>query len=69
VKKSVRDPQGFTVLDLPALVRMKLTSNRPIDQVHVEDLLRLELITHSVRQSLPSDLLMRLRAIEGAVED
>jgi hypothetical protein len=41
VDESVRDPQEFLVLNIPALVRMKLTSFRRIDQVHIEDLLRM----------------------------
>ena len=39
MSEAVRDPEGFLVLDLPALVRMKLTSFRDIDRVHIGDLL------------------------------
>jgi hypothetical protein len=53
----VRDPQGFAVLDLEALVRMKLTSNRRIDRVHVEDFLRMDLIDESVVSTLTPSLL------------
>jgi hypothetical protein len=69
VTESVRDPQGFAVLDLPALVRMKLTSNRPVDQVHVEDLLRMELIDDSVRSALPPSLRDRLDHILQSMEE
>lgn len=34
VDEAVFDPEGFWVLDLPALVRMKLTSLRDMDRVH-----------------------------------
>lgn len=65
VDESVRDPQGFRVLDLPALVRMKLTSFRDIDRVHVADLLDVGLIDARVRTALPSDLQARLTQIEA----
>lgn len=67
--ESVRDPLGFAVLDLRPLVRMKLTSNRRIDQVHIEDLLRLDLIDNAVRQALPAPLRQRLSEIERSLED
>ncbi len=64
VDESERDPEGFMVLGLAALVRMKLTSFRDIDRVHVADLLSVGLVTDEVRASLPSDLLTRLEEIE-----
>ncbi len=67
--EAVRDPQGFWVLDLPALVRMKLTSFRPIDQAHIEDLLRVELIDATVRATLPAALVERLTAVESAMDN
>ena len=69
VDEAVRDPEGFWVLDLPALVRMKLTSNRDIDRVHIADLLDVGLIGDSVRDALPSELLKRLDDIQRSVED
>lgn len=69
VEEAVRDPEGFLVLDLPALVRMKLTSMRPIDQAHVEDLLSVGLIEPSVRKSLPQELLDNLNRIEEAMDE
>lgn len=60
VDEGVRDPEGFLVLDLPALVRMKLTSFRPIDQVHVGDMVSVGLIDARVREALPPELLSRL---------
>jgi hypothetical protein len=68
VEESVIAPEGFRVLNLAALVRMKLTSFRDIDRVHVADLLRVGLIDDAVRKSLPSDLTKRLRAIEATID-
>lgn len=64
VDESVRDPEGSIVLDLPALVRMKLTSFRPIDHMHVGDMLAVGLLDARVRATLPADLLARLTQIE-----
>lgn len=69
VDEAVRDPAGFWVLDLPALVRMKLTSNRDIDRAHVADLLQVGLIGDAIRGLLPSDLSARLREIELSLDD
>lgn len=64
VEESVRDPEGFWVLDLPALVRMKLTSFRDIDRVHIADMLSVGLVDAGVRGALPPDLIARLAEIE-----
>lgn len=64
VEEAIRDPEGFLVLDLPALVRMKLTSFRPIDQAHVIDMLGVGLIDDTVRASLPEALRERLETLE-----
>ena len=64
VEEAVRDPEGFLVIDLPALVRMKLTSFRDIDRVHVADMLSVGLIDIAVRQVLPAELLARLEEVE-----
>lgn len=69
VDEVVRDPQGYRVLNLSALVRMKLTSNRRIDQVHIEDLLRMRLIDESIRNQLPVELQDRLNAVEQTMRD
>ena len=69
VAEAVRDPEGFLVLDLPALVRMKLTSLRAIDRAHVEDLLRMGLIDANVTSKLPEELRERLADIEASLED
>ena len=59
---------GFRVLDLASLVRMKLDAFRRVDQVHLEDLLRLGLIDASVAESLPAELLDRLRHVRDTME-
>lgn len=61
-------PEGFRVLSLPALLRMKLTSNRDIDRVHVADLLDVGLVDGRVRAALPAELRARLAAIEQQME-
>ena len=68
VDEGVRDAEGFLVLDLPALVRMKLTSLCDIDRVHIADLLTVGMIDDSVRKTIPPDLLERLRSIEESVD-
>jgi len=69
VGEAVRDPEGFLVLSLPAIVRMKLTSLRAIDHAHVEDLLRIGLIDADVTSKLPEELRKRLANIEASLED
>jgi hypothetical protein len=69
VTEAVRDPEGFFVLGLPALVRMKLTSFRDIDRVHVADLLEVGLIDQQLRTGLPAELQQRLSEIERGMEE
>ncbi|MBX3315649.1 MAG: nucleotidyltransferase family protein [Phycisphaeraceae bacterium] len=69
VEEAVRDPDGFLVIDLPALVRMKLTSFRDIDRVHIADMLSVGLIDARVRGTLVSELLARLTEIEQSASD
>lgn len=69
VDEAELDPEGFRVLSLPALVRMKLTSYRDIDRVHVADLLSVGLIDESVRRALPAELRERLASIEQQVDE
>ncbi len=57
------------MIDLPALVRMKLTSFRRIDQVHIEDLLKLNMIDAAVRAGLPTELGRRLAEVEGSIDE
>ncbi len=67
-REAVRIGEGFLVVDLPALVRMKLQSFRRIDQVHIEDLLSIDLIDAAQIRKLPPDLRKRLREIQATVE-
>lgn len=69
VDEAVRDPEGFRVLDLPALVRMKLTSFRDIDRVHVSDMLAVGLIDEGVRGGLTDELKLRLTEVEQSRSD
>lgn len=64
VDEAVRDPEGFLVIELAALVRMKLTSFRDIDRVHVADMTSVGLVDEQVRTSLPPELRVRLGQIE-----
>lgn len=54
---------GFRVLTLEALVRMKLTSFRDKDRMHVRDLLDVGLIDASWCDRLPPELAVRLREL------
>lgn len=66
VEEAEKDPEGFFVLKLSALLRMKLTSFRDIDRVHVGDLLDVGLIDEGVRSSLPPELRERLAQVESS---
>ncbi len=54
---------GFRVLSREALVRMKSTSFRTKDQMHLRDLLDVRLIDASRCQRLQPELATRLQAI------
>ncbi len=54
---------GYPVLSLEALVRVKLTANRPKDQAHVVDLLDVGLIDAGWAERLAPVLAERLRAL------
>lgn len=68
VEEAVRDPDGFLVIGLAALVRMKLTSFRDVDRVHVADMLSVGLIDDAVRASLPEELVVRLLQVESTAD-
>ncbi|MFV2068308.1 MAG: hypothetical protein ACC645_15160, partial [Pirellulales bacterium] len=61
---AVKTREGFRVIELPALVVMKLQSFRDIDRVHIRDLLSVGLIDAAVVDKLPADLRRRLQEIE-----
>jgi hypothetical protein len=56
---------GKQVVTLPALVRMKLLSNRDQDRVHLRDLIEVGLIGRDLLPDLPPDLASRLDALLG----
>ena len=53
--------QGVAVVSLEWLVKMKLTAWRRHDKVHLDDLLKLNLIDASWCGKLPSELAVRLQ--------
>ena len=63
VTEASRGAEGYMVLDLASLVRMKLLANRRRDQVHIEDMLELGLITPEIEQTLSDELRRRLEII------
>lgn len=54
---------GYQVLSLEALVRMKLTSFRLKDQTHLDDILRVGLIDATFKDRLPTELAERFQKI------
>lgn len=58
-----RFPEGWRVLGLDALVRMKLTSFRRKDQVHLLDLIQVGLVREKTLAELPPVLADRLREL------
>lgn len=54
---------SYPVVDLPALVAMKLQSFRLVDQTHIQDLIGVGLITTDVIANLPPDLRERLQKV------
>lgn len=68
VNCSERVSGGFRVLGLSSLVAMNLDANRRVDQVHMEDLLRIGLIDAELAAGLPEDLRDRLRHVRDTME-
>ena len=58
-----RDLGGFRVLELEALVKIKLTAYRDKDRTHLRDMLELGLIDKAWKQKLPASLAERLQAL------
>jgi hypothetical protein len=54
---------GTQVVSLPALVRMKLLSNRDQDRLHLRDLIEVNLVTRDFLNDLPQELAARLDAL------
>ncbi|MBX9791580.1 MAG: hypothetical protein K2Y37_21880 [Pirellulales bacterium] len=65
----VKPTSTFRVLDLPALLRMKLTSFRRKDQVHVLDLIEVGLVDASWVPRLPGELGARLQELLDHPDD
>jgi hypothetical protein len=58
-----RKTSTFSVLELDALVRMKLTSFRDKDRTHIRDLIGVGLVDASWPSRLPDELGSRLKQI------
>lgn len=54
---------GYRVLGLEALIRMKLTSFRLKDQTHIDDMLQVRLIDASLKDRLPPELAERFQQV------
>ena len=63
MEEAERLPGGLNVLRFDALVRMKLTSFRRKDQVHLLDLIGVGLIDEDTLKDLPDPLASRLRQL------
>lgn len=55
--------EHFRFVALDSLVRMKLTSFRLKDQVHLQDLIKAGLVDESMLARLPADLASRLKPL------
>jgi len=55
--------ESFQVLALPALVQVKLTAFRTIDQVHLRDMLDVGLIDETWKARYPPELAARLQLL------
>lgn len=63
VEESDAAPEAFRVIGFQALVRMKLTSYRLKDRVHLQDMLRLELLDETWMEKVPPSLAPRMREV------
>ena len=61
----VRAPQGFLIAPVADLVRMRLTSYRLKDKVHIQDMDGVGLITPEIEASLSAPLLQRLAEVRA----
>lgn len=68
VAQAVTHIADYPVIDLPALVAMKLQSFRDVDRTHIRDLLGVHLIDPRVTDALPPDLRARLDQILASPE-
>lgn len=65
VTRAVRASSGVMVIDLLGLLTMKLQAFRRVDQVHIEDMLSVGLISPEVEAQLPTELQERLRHVRA----
>jgi len=61
LEQVVLTKQGYYVVGLEAMVTMKLTSNRRKDQVHIDDLISVNLIDATWLDRVPAELAPRLK--------
>jgi hypothetical protein len=64
----LRAAEGFAVVDLPALLTMKLTAFRDKDRTHLRDMLELGLVRPEIEAQLPADLRNRLAELRATRE-
>jgi hypothetical protein len=69
LSQPVETPEGVLLAPVADLVRMKLTSYRLKDRVHLQDLDAVGLITADIEAQLPEVLLQRLRELRAAGEE
>jgi hypothetical protein len=60
-----RNEEGYLLVSIADLLRMKLTSLRLADKTHVADMDKVGLITAAIEQQLPPSLLDRLRQVRA----
>jgi hypothetical protein len=63
-----RDAGDFRILDLEALVRIKLTAWRDKDRTHLRDLIEVGLIDQSWPSRIPKTLAARLQSLLDSPE-
>ncbi len=61
----MRTKEGILIAPVPDLVRMKLTSFRLKDKVHIQDLDSVGLITPEIESGLSAPLQERLREVRA----
>ena len=66
ISKPIRATEGVLIAPVADLVRMKLTSFRLKDKVHIQDMDSVGLITPEIENSLPGILRERLREVRAS---
>ncbi|MFQ5489103.1 MAG: hypothetical protein ACE5GE_00160 [Phycisphaerae bacterium] len=65
VVKGIRSPEGVDAIELRELLILKLIAFRRIDQVHIADMIRVDLIDDAVAEQIPAELRPRLEEIRA----